>query len=395
MARVQMYSMEWCPYCAKAKALLGAKGIEYDEVDVTHDEEAALQMIERTGQRGVPQFFIDAQWVGGYDNLTYMNATGALDQMFGIESTVDLTRVWDVAVVGGGPAGLTAALYAARKNLSTILITLDLGGQVGITHLVTNYPGLPVIEGPELVRLMFEQAYMYGLERMIGERVTGMRVESGAKVLELQSGKEVKARSVIVASGAQKRRLEIPGESEFSGRGVVYCSTCDGPFYRQKTIAIVGGGNSALEAAIEMSGIAKKVYVVSRGAWTGDEVLKDKAGSAPGVKPLIGFEPLEITGNEVVEKLVLRNRKNGKERVLRVDGVFIEVGLSPNSELVLDLAHTNQRGEVVVDAMGDTGVRGVFAAGDVTATKDKQIVIAAGEGAKAALAAFNYLITQH
>jgi NADH-dependent peroxiredoxin subunit F len=394
MARVQMYSMEWCPYCAKAKALLGAKGIEYDEVDVTHDEDAAMDMIERTGQRGVPQFFIDGQWIGGYDNLTYMNATGALDQMFGIESMVDLTRVWDVAVVGGGPAGLTAALYAARKNLSTILIALDLGGQVGITHLVTNYPGLPVIEGPELVRLMFEQAYMYGLERMIGERVTGTRVESGAKVLELQSGKEVKARSVIVASGAQKRRLEIPGENEYAGRGVVYCSTCDGPFYRQKTIAIVGGGNSALEAAIEMSGIAKRVYVVSRGAWSADEILKDKAGSAPGVKALVGFEPVEITGNEVVEKLVLRNRKNGKERVLRVDGVFIEVGLSPNSELVLDLAHTNRRGEVVVDAMGDTGVRGVFAAGDVTATKDKQIVIAAGEGAKAALAAFDYLITQ-
>ncbi len=394
MARVQMYSMEWCPYCAKGKALLGAKGIEYDEVDVTHDEEAALEMIERTGQRGVPQFFVDGQWIGGYDTLTYLNATGALDQMFGIESTVDLTRVWDVAVVGGGPAGLTAALYAARKNLSTILITLDLGGQVGITHLVTNYPGLPLIEGPELVRLMFEQAYMYGLERMIGERVTGMRVESGAKVLELQSGKEVKARAVIVASGAQKRRLEIPGESEFAGRGVVYCSTCDGPFYRQKTIAIVGGGNSALEAALEMSGIAKKVYLVSRGLWTGDEILKDKAGSAPGVKPLIGYEPLDISGHEVVEKLRLRNRKNGKERTLRVDGVFIEVGLSPNSDLVLDLAHTNQRGEIVVDAKGDTGVRGVFAAGDVTATKDKQIVIAAGEGAKAALAAFEYLITQ-
>lgn len=394
MARVQMYSMEWCPYCAKAKALLGAKGIEYDEVDVTHDDEAAMEMVERTGQRGVPQFFIDGQWVGGYDSLAYMNATGALDQMFGIESTVDLTTVWDVAVVGGGPAGLTAALYAARKNLSTILITLDLGGQVGITHLVTNYPGLPVIEGPELVRLMFEQAYMYGLERLIGERVASIRVDGRAKVLELVSGKEVKARSVIVASGAEKRRLEIPGEKDFSGRGVVYCSTCDGPFYRDKTIAIVGGGNSALEAAIEMSGIARRVHVVSRSAWSGDEVLKDKAGSAPGVKKLVGYEPVEIAGNEVVEKLVLRNLKNGKKRTLRVDGVFIEVGLSPNSDLVLDLASTNQRGEVVVDAMGDTGVRGVFAAGDVTATKDKQIVIAAGEGAKAALAAFDYLITQ-
>ena len=394
MARVLMYSMEWCPYCAKAKALMGAKGIEYDEVDVTHDDAKAMEMIERTGQRGVPQFFIDGQWIGGYDSLAYMNATGALDQLFGIEPKVDLQRVWDVAVVGGGPAGLSAALYAARKNLSTILITMDLGGQVGITHLVTNYPGLPVIEGPELVRLMFEQAYMYGLERLIGERVTGVRVEGRAKVLELQSGKEVKARAVIVASGAQKRKLEIPGEDEFAGRGVVYCSTCDGPFYRDKTIAIVGGGNSAMEAAIEMSGIAKKVFVVSRGEWSGDDVLVDKASSAAGVKKLVGYEPLEISGGEVVEKLRLRNLKKGTERTLSVDGVFIEVGLSPNSDPLLDLANTNQRGEVVVDAMGDTGVRGVFAAGDVTATKDKQIVIAAGEGAKAALAAFDYLITQ-
>src|SRR5512133_954004 len=155
VARVEMYSMEWCPYCAKAKALLGAKGIEYEEVDVTDDEAKAIEMVERTGQRGVPQFFIDDQWIGGYDSLAYLNATGALDQMFGIESTVDLEKVWDVAVVGGGPAGLSAAMYAARKNLSTILIALDLGGQVGITHLVTNYPGMPVVEGPELVRLMF------------------------------------------------------------------------------------------------------------------------------------------------------------------------------------------------------------------------------------------------
>jgi len=219
-------------------------------------------------------------------------------------------------------------------------------------------------------------------------------VDGRAKVLDLQSGKEVKARAVIVASGAQKRHLEIPGEAEFSGRGVVYCSTCDGPFYREKTIAIVGGGNSALEAAIEMSGIAKKVYVVSRKEWTGDEVLQDKAGSAQGVKKLVGYEPAEILGHEVVEQLVLRALKNGKSRTLKVDGVFIEVGLSPNSDLMLDLARTNRRGEVVVDETGDTGVRGVFAAGDVTAGDDKQIVIAAGEGAKAALAAFEYLITQ-
>jgi alkyl hydroperoxide reductase subunit F len=389
-----MYSMEWCPYCAKAKALMGVKGIEYDEVDVTDDEAAAREMIERTGQRGVPQFFIDDQWVGGYDSLAYMNATGALDQMFGIESTVDLAKVWDVAVVGGGPAGITAAMYAARKNLSTILIAMDLGGQVGVTHLVTNYPGMPVVEGPELVRLMFEQAYLYGLERMLGERVDAIRVDGRAKVLELASGREVKARSVILASGAEKRKLEIPGEDEFAGRGVVYCSTCDGPFYRDKKIAIIGGGSSALEAAVEMSGIAKKVHVVSRGPWSGEEWLRDKTAAAPGIRPLTGYEPVEIRGGEIVEQLVIRDIETRKLRTLVVDGVFIEVGLSPNSALVLDLARTNQRGEVIVDEWGDTGVRGVFAAGDVTANKQKQIVIAAGEGAKAALAAFDYLISQ-
>jgi alkyl hydroperoxide reductase subunit F len=389
-----MYSMEWCPYCAKAKALLGAKGIEYDEVDVTDDEAKAVEMVERTGQRGVPQFFIDDQWIGGYDGLAYLNATGNLDKLFGIESKVDLEKVWDVAVVGGGPAGLTAAMYAARKNLSTILIAMDLGGQVGITHLVTNYPGMPVVEGPELVRLMFEQAYMYGLERMLGERVDAIRVDGRAKVLELASGKAVKARSVILASGAEKRKLAIPGEEEFAGRGVVYCSTCDGPFYRDKKIAIVGGGSSALEAAVEMSGIAKKVHVVSRGPWTGEEWLRDKAGSAPGVRALVGYEPVEIRGGDIVEQLVIRDVETHKPRTLVVDGVFIEVGYSPNSALVLDLARTNQRGEVIVDEWGDTGVRGVFAAGDVTANKQKQIVIAAGEGAKAALAAFDYLISQ-
>ena len=247
--------------------------------------------------------------------------------MFGIESTVDLAKVWDVAVVGGGPAGITAAMYAARKNLSTILIAMDLGGQVGITHLVTNYPGMPVVEGPELVRLMFEQAYMYGLERMLGERVDAIRVDGRAKVLELASGKEVKARSVILASGAEKRKLEIPGEEEFAGRGVVYCSTCDGPFYRDKKIAIVGGGSSALEAAVEMSGIAKKVHVVSRGPWSGEEWLRDKAGAAPGVRPLTGYEPVEIRGGEIVEQLVIRDVETRKPRTLVVDGVFIEVGL--------------------------------------------------------------------
>jgi len=394
MARVLIYSMEWCPYCAKSKALLQAKGIDYDEIDVTDDEDAAEEMIRKTGQRGVPQIFVDGEWIGSYDGLAYMNATGELDRVLGITTKIDLTRVWDVAVIGGGPAGLTAAMYAARKNLSTILVTLDLGGQVGITHAITNYPGLPLVSGPELVRLFFEQAYMYGLERMIGEQVTGIELDGRAKVLKLASGKEVKARAVIVASGAQKRKLGIPGEEEYAGHGVVYCSTCDGPFYRDATIAIVGSGNGALEAALEMHGIAKKVYLISRGEWTGDAVLRDKANAAKRVVKLRHHESLEIKGNDVVERLRVRDKETGKERDLKVDGVFIEVGYFPNSSFLLDLLKTNERGEVKVDECCDTGVRGVFAAGDVTEGDDKQIVIAAGEGAKAALAAFQYLVTE-
>jgi len=394
MARVKIYSMEWCPYCAKTKALLKAKDIEYDEIDVTNDEAAAMDMIERTGQRGVPQIFIDDQWIGSYDGLAYLNATGELDRVMGIETTIDLTQVWDVAVVGGGPAGLTAAMYAARKNLSTILITLDLGGQVGVTHTLTNYPGLPVVTGPDLVRLMFEQAYMYGLERLIGEKVEDISVNGRAKTLKLASGKEVKAKSVIVASGAQKRKLNIPGEEEYAGRGVVYCSTCDGPFYRGATIAVVGSGSSALEAAIEMDGIADKVYLVSRGDWTGEQILHDKVRSSKTVEVLQGFEGLEIKGDEVVREFVIRDTDSGQERTLEVDGVFIEIGFYPNSDFMLDLVETNQAGEIRADSTQCTGARGVFAAGDVTANGDKQVVVAAGEGAKAALAAFNYLVTQ-
>jgi alkyl hydroperoxide reductase subunit F len=394
MARMLIYSMEWCPYCAKAKALFKAKDIEYDEIDVTNDDDAAREMIEKTGQRGVPQFYLDGEWIGGYDDLAYMNATGELDKRLGIETHVDLVKVWDVAVVGGGPAGLTAAMYAARKSLSTILITHDLGGQVGVTQTITNYPGLPVVSGPDLVRLMFEQAYMYGMERLIGEKIAGIAVDGRAKVLTLASGKQIRARTVIVTTGAQKRRLDIPGETEFMGRGVVYCSTCDGPFYRNATIAIVGGGDSALEAAVEMSGIARKAYIVSRGEWTAESYLVDKARGLKALQPLRGYEPVEIKGDDVVRALVLRNLKSDKRRTLKVDGVFIEVGLFPNSDFMLDLVDTNRLGEIVVGDGGLTGARGIFAAGDVTDNHDKQIVVAAGEGARAALAAFDYLIRQ-
>ena len=395
MAKIEVYSKEWCPYCTKAKALLRSKQLEYEEIDITSDAEGEQQMIERSRRRTVPQIFIDEQPVGGYDDLAQLNATGELDRLLNIESSIDLTKVYDVAIVGAGPAGMSAAIYAVRKNLSTLIIASDVGGQLGTTYEVGNYPGFQMITGPALVQQFEEHMDQYGIDKLVGEKVTGLRFEDRCKILETAAGREVRARSVIIATGAFKRKLNIPGENELSGKGVVYCSTCDGPLFKDMDIAIVGGGNSGLEAAIEMDGLARNVYLVSRAEWNGDPILQDKVRSAERVESLVMHDPVEIHGVEQVDGLTVRDMESGETRKLDVQGVFIEIGLYPNTDFVLDMLDTNERGEIKVDSRGKTGVNGVFAAGDVTDSHDKQIVISAGAGANAALGVFEYLVTQH
>ena len=240
---------------------------------------------------------------------------------------------------------------------------------------------------------MIAQIAQNPIERLLGEYVVGLSLDGRCKVIELESGRRVRADSVIIASGVTKRRLEIPGEEEFEGLGVVYCSTCDGPLYKDKSIAVVGAGNSAFEAAIEMNGIARKVYLVTRGHITADQVLRDKVATAKRVKHLReggGRDPRR-RGSRGADG---RRPRSGELRRLAVEAVFVEAGLLPNTSFALDLVETNEAGEIVVDARGRTGVRGVFAAGDCTTVPDKQIVVAAGDGAKAALSAFEYLVSQ-
>jgi alkyl hydroperoxide reductase subunit F len=394
MANIELYSKEWCPYCAKAKALLKSKGIAYREIDVTTDERLQQEMVKRSGRRTVPQLFLEGESIGGYDDLANLNASGELDRRLGIKTTTDLTTVYDVAVIGAGPAGLSAAIYAARKNLRTILLGFDLGGQLGTTYEVANYPGFQLISGPDLVQKFADHVKQYGVEQLIGEKGCGIEVNGRAKIIKTVSGRTICAKTVIITTGAQKRKLNIPGERELAGKGVVYCSTCDGPLFKELTIAIVGGGNSALEAVIEMDTVAKRIYLVSRGEWTGDEILQDKVAAAKRVEVLKNHQPVEIHGQEKVTGLTVTNLDTGETRRLDVDGVFIEIGLFPNTDFVLDLVETNERGEIKVDRHGRTGVRGIFAAGDATDSHDKQIIIAAGEGAAAALAAFEYLVKQ-
>lgn len=394
MAKIEVYSKDWCPYCTKAKALLRSKQLEYEEIDITSDAEGEQKMVTRSQRRTVPQIFIDERPVGGYDDLAQLNATGELNRLLNIESKIDVTKVYDVAIIGAGPAGMSAAIYAVRKNLSTLIIASDIGGQLGTTYEVANYPGFQMITGPDLVQQFEEHMDQYGIDKLVGEKVTGLRCEDRCKVLETAAGREVYARSVIIATGAFKRKLNIPGEKELSGKGVVYCSTCDGPLFRDMDIAIMGGGNSGLEAAIEMNGVARKVYLVSRGEWNGDSILQDKVRSAEGVESLVLHDPVEIHGSEQVEGLTVKDLETGKIRRLDVQGVFIEIGLYPNTGFVLDMLDTNKLGEIRVDSRGRTGISGVFAAGDVTDSHDKQIIISAGAGANAALGAFEYLVTQ-
>lgn len=393
MAKIEIYSKSWCPYCNKAKALLKAKGQSYSEVDTTHDEAKEAEMISRSQRQTVPQIFIDDISVGGYDDLVKLNTSGKLDQMLGIDNDQTAMDVYDVVIIGAGPAGMSAAIYAARKNLKVAIISADIGGQMGTTAEIENYPGISSMSGPDLVEQFEQHVDRYSIHKLIGERVVNFSVKDRCRIFATESGKEIHGRTAILATGAEKRKLDIPGEKELSGKGVVYCSTCDGPLFKNKRIAIIGAGNSALEAAIEMSGLAAEVSLISRGEWSGDEILQDKVNTT-NTKVLKGYEPVEILGTEKVNGLTIRHRDSGESSDLELDGVFIEIGLAASSDYALDLLETNQRGEIHVDRDLDVGVRGVFAAGDVNDNSEKQVVIAAAQGAQAALAAFSYLTHQ-
>ena len=342
MNKVEVYSKEWCPYCAKAKSLLRSKGVEYMEVDVTNDEQQEAEMIERSQRRTVPQIFINNESIGGYDDLAQLNATGVLDQKLDLDKKRALHKVYDVAVLGAGPAGMTAAMYAVRKNLKTIIIAYDLGGQVGTTYEIANYPGFQMITGPDLVKQFATHVEEYGIEQLVGEKVTKIEIQDKCKMIHTASNRTVCAKTVIVATGAFKRKLNIPGEKEFAGKGVVYCSTCDGPLFKDMEIAIVGGGSSGLEAAIEMNTIAKKVYLVSSADWSGDQILQDKAASAKNVIALKYHRPLAIKGSSSVEKLVVKDTQKDATKELDVQGVFIEIGLYPNSDFIIDMVETTE-----------------------------------------------------
>jgi alkyl hydroperoxide reductase subunit F len=381
MPKVTVYSTQNCPYCRMVKAFLERHGVDYLTIDVGTDKEQAKKMIEISGQYGVPVVTVDDEVIVGFD-------AQRLNELFGEEKGGE---VFDVLIIGAGPAGLTAGVYCARKLLKTLIISENIGGQASESWAIENYMGYRMITGDDLMSKFEEQVRLLDLHLEI-DKVLILDRSGNEFIVNTATGAAYRARAVILAQGKQPRKLGVDGEERYLGRGLSVCSTCDGPLFRDKVVAIVGGGNSALQSAVEMSGIAREVHLVVRSTIKADEsyikVYEQKANIVTHTNSIVS----KLQGNSMLTGITLKDRTSGKETELSVDGVFAEIGWIPNTAFLEGFVEMNQEKEVIIDVDCHTSVPGILAAGDITNIRTKQIITAAGEGAKAALSAYDYLI---
>ncbi len=299
--------------------------------------------------------------------------------------------MYELMIIGGGPAGLAAGVYVARKRVKALLVSGDIGGQINNTLGVENYLGYQFIEGPELIDKFHAQVSQFPIDQKIGEKISRLGKIDGGFEATAETGDKYQSKAVVLATGKKPRRLNVPGEVELTGRGVTYCAICDGPVFSGQRVAVVGGGNSALEAALDMVKIAEHVDLVSLTPLTGDDILIDRLSGANNLSLFTEYQTEKIEGQDLVEEVLIKDLKTGEKKKLDVTGVFIEIGLVPNSDPVSGLIELNKWGEVPITPSCETEIPGLYAAGDVTDVPEKQIIVAAGEGAKAALQAHRYL----
>lgn len=361
--------------------------------DITHtmiEGSAFKEEAESKDVMAVPAVFLNGE--------PFINGRQTLESILEkLGSTVDISELndkepFDVLVVGGGPAGASAAIYAARKGIRTGIVAERFGGQVQDTMGIENFIGTKYTEGPKLVANLEEHVRDYKVDIM-----NSMRAKSLAKKdlfeLELENGATLKSKTVIISTGARWRNIGVPGEAEFKNKGVAYCPHCDGPIFEGKDVAVVGGGNSGIEAAIDLAGIVKHVTVIEfLPELKADKVLQDRLFSLPNVKVITNARTSEIYGSDRVEGLRYIDRETEEEHSVELAGVFIQIGLVPNTEWLEGTLERSRFGEILVDKRGTTSMPGVFAAGDCTDSAYKQIIISMGSGATAALGAFDHLI---
>lgn len=378
-----------CPDVVQALNLIAL--LHEDAQHEMWDGALAESEVQRLGIQGVPAVFAGDQLV----HVGKADLAGLIDQLeerFGAAHAADAPAAVhevDVAVVGGGPAGAAAAIYTARKGLKVAVVAGRVGGQVRDTMGIENLISVPYTEGPKLASDLRGHLTAAGVQ-VLDDRAVEELVDGDTKVLRLKGGETVRAAQVIIATGAKWRELGVPGEREHIGRGVAFCPHCDGPFYKGKRVAVVGGGNSGVEAAIDLAGICSEVTLFEFGeSLRADAVLQRKLRSLPNVAIVTNARTTRVVGDGTkVSALEYEDRPSKAVHARELDGVFVQIGLAPNSAVVKDLVEVNRAGEIVVDGRGRTSRPGIYAAGDVANLPFKQIIIAMGDGAKTALAAF-------
>ena len=388
--KIEVYSKEWCPYCKKAKAFLKSKGLDFREYDIKKENKME-EMFERTGNKTVPQIIINGKSIGGYDDMISLQKSGEFNELLDIKTNDYEDKNWELIIVGAGPAALNAALYGARKGIDLLLIAKDMGGQVIDTNEIDNYLGKGDIHGSDLIFDFWDHVHKYNISSLIGEEVVEITEKENKKLLKTDNNKEYLTDSVIIASGTEKRHLGMKQEYVLKGKGVHYCASCDGFLYSGQPVAVVGGGNSGLEASLDLAKIDCDVSLIEiEDSLMGDEYLQEKVKKNEKITVYTSHQIEEIIGEDKLESLII-NSKNDKTTELDVDGLFVEIGLVANTDFVSDIIEVNQNKEVIINDKNETNVKGIWAAGDVTNIKDKQIITSAAEGAKAALRVNEYL----
>ena len=378
-----------CPDVVQALNIMAILNpqITHETVDGAINQEE----VEAMKVQAVPSVFADEKLlhVGRGDLGTLLTE---LEERYGFkEEEIDTCiKKYDLIVVGGGPAGASSAIYSARKGLNVAVLAERVGGQVKETVGIENLISVPQTTGAQLAADLYAHMREYPIDIYDYRRIEKVFLEKDLKLLETARGERFAAPAVIVATGASWRKLNISGETEYIGRGVAFCPHCDGPFYKGKHVAVVGGGNSGIEAAIDLAGICSKVTVLEfMEELKADQVLQEKLKSLPNVEVYLHTQSLEVIGDgEKVTGLYVQDRLTLEKRVIDLDGIFVQIGLAANSGVFKEIVNTNRMGEILVDAHCRTNIPGIYAAGDVSTVPYKQIIIAMGEGAKAALSAF-------
>ena len=378
-----------CPDVVQALNVIATlnPGITHEMVDgAIYEEEIDALKIQ-----GVPSVYADGTLlhVGKSDLGELLRK---LEAQYGsnAEESNQTIKSYDVIVAGGGPAGASAAIYSARKGLKVAIIAERAGGQVKETVGIENLISVPRTTGEELADNLKKHIADYPIDLLEYHQIEQVEINGKEKIVSVSKTEKYSSPALIIATGASWRRLNIEGETEYVGKGVAFCPHCDGPFYKGKHVAVVGGGNSGIEAAIDLSGICSKVTVFEfLDELKADRVLQEKIKTIPNIEVFLSSQTTEIVGNgETVTAIKVKNRKTEEERVVNLDGIFVQIGLVPNSSVFKEVVNTNRFGEIEIDAHCRTSQPGIYAAGDVSSVPYKQIIIAMGEGAKAALSAF-------